>query len=100
MSLAQRVEAIFDNYLDGKDEAQCIQPLYPPPPRFDPVKKFSVPGKPPPPATFMNAWTKMDLSHLWGFPYARSVSNHGLPPCFTMCFTLLTSPAFGPSCEQ
>ena len=32
--------------------------------------------------------------------YPRSVSNHGLQPCFTMCITPLTSPAFEPSCEQ
>ena len=68
MSLAQKVEGIFDNYLGTKDELKVIQPIVaPPPPRFNPATA-SKPGKPPPPATFMNAWQKMDLSHLWGFP--------------------------------
>ena len=69
MSLGQKVEAIFANYLGTADELACLQPiLAPPPPRFNPVVQFSVPGKAPPPKTFMATWEKMDLSHLWGFP--------------------------------
>ena len=72
MSLAQKVEGVIDNYLGAKDELAVVQPIVaPPPPRFNPAQ-FSVPGKAPPPATFMNAWKQMSLSHLWGFPTFES----------------------------
>ena len=83
MSLGQKVDGMIDNYLGTKDELAVIQPIVaPPPPRFNPVS-FSVPGKAPPPATFMNAWKQMDLSHLWAYPifeegvFALLEANYG-----------------------
>ena len=66
--LEQKVEGIIANYLGEKDVLKVVQPIVaPPPPRFNPVAARPA-GKPPIPQTFMNAWQKMDLSHLWGFP--------------------------------
>ena len=69
MTLIQRVDALFANYLGEKDELAVVQPIVaPPPPRFNPLSASQAPGKAPPPPTFMAAWAKMDLSHLCGFP--------------------------------
>ena len=71
LPLAMMVDGIIANFLGEADEAKVVQKLYPPPPRFNPAS-MSVPGKPAPPPTFMAAWGKMDLSHLWGFPTFES----------------------------
>ena len=68
MPLGMMVDGMLANVLGEADEAKVVQKLFPPPPRFNPAKVASVPGKPAPPPSFMAAWEKMDLSHLWGFP--------------------------------
>jgi len=67
MPLAMMVEGVINNYLGVCDETKVVQQLYPPPPRFNPAVA-TIPGKPAPPPSFMSAWAKMSLSHLWGFP--------------------------------
>jgi hypothetical protein len=67
MALAAMVDGMFANYLGEADEAQVVQSLFPPPPRFDPAVA-TAPGKPAPPPSFMAAWKQMNLSHLFGFP--------------------------------
>jgi hypothetical protein len=67
MSLAQKVDSLYTNYLGETDEQKCIDLCYPPPPRFNPAVKRNT-GGPVPSATFMDTWKKMDLSHLFGFP--------------------------------
>jgi len=67
MSLAQKVDSCYTNYLGESDEQKCIDLCYPPPPRFNPAVKQNT-GGPAPSATFMDTWKKMDLSHLFGFP--------------------------------
>ena len=64
MSLLQRVEAIFANYLGEKDEHAVISAaMYPPVERFD-AAASSGDSKSPCAVT----WAKMDLSHVFGFP--------------------------------
>ena len=67
MPLAMMVDGILSNFMGDADEAKVVQKLFPPPPRFNPAVNL-VPGKAAPPPSFMAAWGKMDLSHLWGFP--------------------------------
>ena len=69
MSLPQRVEGIYQNYLLKQDETKVISDiLYPKPPRFEPQAET--------PETVASTWGKMDLSHIFGFPaWEESVFN-------------------------
>ena len=61
MPLAVRLAGIFCNYLGEKDEHAVISEyLYPPPERFTPPAGVD--------ALFLAVWSKIDLSHVFGFP--------------------------------
>ena len=70
MSLAQRVAGIVANYLGEKDEQAVItEAVVPPPNRLDVASVVALPGQDPVEHNkLMQAWGKMDLGHVYGFP--------------------------------
>ena len=70
MSLAQRVEGIVANYLGERDEQAVVTAAVAPPvERFDAKTLAVLPGQAADQhAQWQAAWSKMDLSHVFGFP--------------------------------
>ena len=69
MDLATRVAGIFANYLGEKDEHAVITEfLYPPLERFAPPSGVD--------PSFVKVWSKMDLSHVFGFPLWEKEVRH------------------------
>ena len=62
MSLVQKVDGLYANYLGEKDcHAVISEVLQPPAPRFDPSGSGAEKG-------FLSVWQKMDLKHIFYFP--------------------------------
>ena len=68
MDMVQQAVAICQNYLGDDEQKAITDALYPPLVRFDPTTSGADAG-------FLDLWGQMDLSSLFGFPYAHRGPN-------------------------